>query len=828
MRHKPKRRDHNDENSSVARSPRSPQSPRPQKPTTSLTTLWCALGLVVATFCFLVWRLEADPPARASQPPPKPTRPAPPRAVVTAVAAAATVVTPAAAARAAANLCAPSAWRNGTDLKGGDLPNGFVEAATAAECCGKCAARGNCVAWTLAEGCWLKGARSAASPDAKLVSGFIAGRVGVDAAALKKLRAGVGRARAARAAGDAKRAERAKAGKATPDDARWARRRSARRARAPRLAGDVAEAHEQSRWLDGGPVASFMGLATLRFVVGGDAARAAPPERRRTPPSSRRAAAVRLAAELALVARSDAVRGYARSSTSATRSSRRRSKRGTRRRSRARVAPDAVLALRFDCAGPEGACAAVEFGLDRAGAGDAAALPAGGGSSDVVLLASAPAGATWPGRPARSRSTRRRRPSRRTWTRLAAPWNGDYHLNINLQMTYWAAWSANVGEAAAPLVDFLEGLAAAGAKTAREWYGAPGWASSTRGGASKLARRVLGGALDFFEGYLLPVAAGDAGKLGLPSAPALLSGPSTSPENSYRLNGSAANLRGASKARDDWGFVALSPALDVAVLHRLATAYGELCARGAACAAATCVEINQLLASLPHGGRPSPTPRMLREYPVAVGGRAAAAPDEAHRHFSGLFALYPGRQLSPLDDADGAAAAAARTLDRKLAAGGGHTGGCFERAPPPGRAGPPDRGMITSSGDVFQLDGNLGFLAAATEALLQSHRGALAGGPPVELHLLPALPPSWRAGAATGLRARGGLEVDLRWAVGRLTNATVTVVEDGGVGSRVRSRALRAVGGRLEAAAGPDARGDHTATLAGLEVGVAVWLFAVG
>ena len=58
--------------------------------------------------------------------------------------------------------------------------------------------------------------------------------------------------------------------------------------------------------------------------------------------------------------------------------------------------------------------------------------------------------------------------------------------------------------------------------------------------------------------------------------------------------------------------------------------------------------------------------------------------------------------------------------------------------------------MITSSGDVFQLDGNLGFLAAATEALLQSHRGALAGGPPVELHLLPALPPSWRAGAATG------------------------------------------------------------------------------
>ncbi|KAK7237552.1 1,2-alpha-L-fucosidase [Aureococcus anophagefferens] len=542
-----------------------------------------------------------------------------------------------------------------------------------------------------------------------------------------------------------------------------------------------------------------MGLATLRFVVGGDAgARGAEPPKdpkKRRPPRS-------LAAELALVARSDAVRGYARSLD----------------------VRDAVFEASFEARNKR-----AKFQTSKA--------PFSAVFHSFRLIF---------GRAIISRSG------------LAAPWNGDYHLNINLQMTYWAAWSANVGEAAAPLVDFLEGLAAAGAKTAREWYGAPGWVAHgytdlwrdaralgenkwalcatcgawaalalseasehAPGDASKLAAaaRVLGGALDFFEGYLLPVAAGDAGKLGLPSAPALLSGPSTSPENSYRLNGSAASLRGASKARDDWGFVALSPALDVAVLHRLATAYGELCARGAA-----------LLASLPHGGRPvADAEGMLREYPVAVGGRAAAAPDEAHRHFSGLFALYPGRQLSPLDDADGAAAAAARTLDRKLAAGGGHTGRCFERAPPPGRAGPPDRGMITSSGDVFQLDGNLGFLAAATEALLQSHRGALAGGPPVELHLLPALPPSWRAGAATGLRARGGLEVDLRWAVGRLTNATVTVVEDGGVGvARPRPRALRAVGGRLEAAAGPDARGDHTATLAGLEVGVAVWLFAVG
>ena len=499
-----------------------------------------------------------------------------------------------------------------------------------------------------------------------------------------------------------------------------------------------------------------------------------PPEpprdpKKRRPPRS-------LAAELALVARSDAVRGYARSLDvrDAVFEASFEARNETRRLRAFASRPDAVLALRFDCAGPDGACAAVEFGLDRAGAGDAAALPAGGGSSDVVLLASGPAGddLAWAacavavgaapaavapdldpsllarvfgaetpprtatrrgeavvllvagatsydgadpretcvarlagaarrgwddlrgrhvadfraaagratlrladaaeprGRPTAERVERLGAPcgngtapatapkllslafaygryllassSRRgglpanlqgVWADgaffgvparfsehthrfsplgLAASWNGDYHLNINLQMTYWAAWSANVGEAAAPLLDFLEGLAAAGAETASEWYGAPGWVAHgytdlwrdaralgenkwalcatcgawaalalseasehAPGDAAKLnaAARVLGGALDFFEGYLLPVAAGDAGKLGLPSAPALLSGPSTSPENSYRLNGSAASLRGAAKARDDWGFVALSPAVDVAVLHRLATAW---------------------------------------------------------------------------------------------------------------------------------------------------------------------------------------------------------------------------------------------------------------
>ena len=273
---------------------------------------------------------------------------------------------------------------------------------------------------------------------------------------------------------------------------------------------------------------------------------------------------------------------------------------------------------------------------------------------------------------------------------------------------------------------------------------------------------------------------------------------------------------------------------------------------------------------------------------MSLPGRgAASAPDRAHRHFSGLFALYPGRQLSPLDDVDGAAAAAARTLDAKLDAGGGHTGWsrawaaalaartlrpeaaekslldlvsgyfcanllathpplrpdpklagqgcttCFERAPPQKRPAPPGQGMITSSGDVFQIDGNLGFLAAATEALLQSHRGSLLGGDdPVELHLLPALPPSWTAGSATALRARGGFEVDLHWRGGALANATI-FVKDAKAPTHVRVRSqtpLRLKEARPGVALAPAEKSAAAfgalATLGPLRAGDALCLFA--
>ena len=396
---------------------------------------------------------------------------------------------------------------------------------------------------------------------------------------------------------------------------------------------------------------------------------------------------------------------------------------------------------------------------------------------------------------------------------LSMPWGADYKSNINFQMNYWPAESANLSECHLPMLRMIENLVAPGEKTAKAYFNSPGWAMAyttnawgwtAPGPGGPWGPFFCGGAWTcqhLWEHYAFtrdraylkrayPVLKGASQAclhmLVEDENGHLITSPSTSPENRFRTDdgqagwaceGSACERQIIWDLFNNTASAAKTLGIDLEFRRQLETAKAKI--------------------RPPEIGRGGQLMEWGKDWDLN-------APEPRHRHISHLYALHPGNQISPLTTRE-LANAVRKTLDMR---GDESTGwsqawkiNCWARLHDGDRAYKLIREQLKvvdstrtdylSGGGTylnlfdahppFQIDGNFGAVSGINEMLLQSHLmfSANEAAECYILHFLPALPSKLSEGNVKGLCGRGGIEVDLAWKNGKATNVVLRPKVDG-------------------------------------------------